>query len=175
MKSPLPAIALILLLFTRISMAGNVYQEPDAFINAAFNGKPPATQVLWLNTALKAQLEAILQHPYTGLRVRYWLEGKRTAWILDEIGKEKPITTGIIINNNRIEKVRVLVFRESRGWEVGHTFFTQQFDHAGLDKANELDRTIDNISGATMSVRAVTKLARIALLLNQQVITDGSP
>jgi hypothetical protein len=62
-----------------------------------------------------------------------------------------------------------LIFRESRGWEVRHAFFTDQFDQATLTRNTELDRTIDNISGATLSVRAVTKLSRIALLLDQAV------
>ena len=90
-------------------------------------------------------------------------------WVLDEIGKELPITTGIIVNNGAIERVRVLVFRESRGWEVRHDFFTNQFKGAGMTKDGRLDRQIDGISGATLSVRAVEKLARVALLLDPRV------
>ena len=74
-----------------------------------------------------------------------------------------------MINNGRIERVRVLIFRESRGWEIRHAFFTDQFDNASLYKDTQLDRHIDNISGATLSVRAVTKLARVALLLDKAV------
>ena len=123
-------------------------------------------------------MEEILGHKYKGLRIRYWINAKRTAWILDEIGKDKPITTGIVINNNKIERVKILAFRESRGWEVKHEFFTDQFKHASIDKentseANQLNRSIDNISGATLSVRAVSKLSRIALLLHQKIINDG--
>ena len=79
------------------------------------------------------------------------------------------ITAGVVINNSQIEQVKVLVFRESRGWEVRHDFFTNQFKQASLKDNNRLDKTIDNISGATLSVRAVRKLATIALLLDQQV------
>jgi len=111
----------------------------------------------------------MLGHDYKGLRIRYWKQDERTAWVLDEIGKDKPITTGFVIKNGRIERVRVLIFRESRGWEIRHAFFTDQFDKATLNKDRQLDRTIDNISGATLSVRAVTKLARVALLLDQAV------
>ena len=128
--------------------------------------------MIWPDSGLKAQIRDILGHEYTGLRIRYWKQDDRTAWILDEIGKEKPITTGIVVNQGRIERVRVLVFRESRGWEVRHAFFTDQFDNAALKTGSELDRTIDNISGATLSVRAVTRLARVALLLDQAVNTE---
>ena len=153
--------------------AGGVYQEPDAFINQVFDNAPPKPQVLWLNKELKAQIVDILDHKYKGLRVRYWQQDldnkRRTAWILDEIGKEKPITVGLVVNDQKIELVKVLVFRESRGWEVRHDFFTKQFEQAALKDNNRLDKNIDNISGATLSVRALTKLARIALLLDRQL------
>ena len=161
------AAILLLLLLSAHALAGGVYQEPDAFIAEVFADKPPKAAVIWPDTELKAQIKDILGHDYKGLRIRYWKQGKRTAWVLDEIGKDKPITTGFVINNGRIELVRVLIFRESRGWEIRHAFFTDQFDKASLNSDRQLDRTIDNISGATLSVRAVTKLARVALLLDQ--------
>jgi hypothetical protein len=166
MKHVLP---FIFLLYVSAINAGGVYQEPDAFIAEVFNNNAPKPGVIWLNKDIKAQLKDILGHNYKGLRVRYWQQDDRTAWILDEIGKDKPITTGIVVNQGRIERVRILVFRESRGWEVRHSFFTEQFDDARLNENRELDRGIDNISGATLSVRAVTRLARVALLLDQQV------
>ncbi len=159
----------LLLLFTTLANAGGVYMEPDVFIKQVFNGKPPKPQVIWLDKDLKTKVEKFLQHKYNGFRIRYWREGKRTAWILDEIGKDKPITTGIVVNDGSIEQIRVLVFRESRGWEVRHAFFTSQFDNAKLTREDELSTTIDNISGATLSVRALVKQAKIALLLHQYV------
>ena len=164
-----PVFILLLSLLSANAFAGGVYQEPDAFIAEVFAENPPKAEVIWPNNELKAQIKDVLGHDYKGLRIRYWKQDKTTAWILDEIGKDKPITTGFVINNGRIERVRVLIFRESRGWEIRHAFFTDQFDNAALYKDMELDRTIDNISGATLSVRAVTKLARVALLLDQAV------
>jgi hypothetical protein len=168
MKRILP---FVFLLYISTLNAGGVYQEPDAFIAEVFDNNAPKPGVIWLNKELKAQLKDILGHDYKGLRVRYWQQDDRTAWILDEIGKDKPITTGIVVSKGRIERVRILVFRESRGWEVRHSFFTEQFDDATLKENRELDRHIDNISGATLSVRAVTRLARVALLLDQQLDT----
>jgi hypothetical protein len=166
------AFILLLSLLPALAFAGGVYQEPDAFIAEVFADKPPEAEVIWLTTELKAQIKDILGHNYKGLRIRYWQQQHRTAWVLDETGKDKPITAGVVISNGRIERVRVLIFRESRGWEVRYPFFTDQFDHAALSKDRELDRTIDNISGATLSVHAVTKLARVALLLDKAVNTD---
>ena len=163
------AFILLLSLLPVPAFAGGVYQEPDDFIAEVFADSPPKAAVIWPDKELKARIKDILGHDYKGLRIRYWKQEQRTAWVLEEIGKDKPITTGFVINNGRIERVRVLIFRESRGWEVRYAFFTDQFDKAALNKDMELDRTIDNISGATLSVRAVTKLARVALLLDSAV------
>ena len=63
--------------------------------------------------------------------------------------------------------VRVLIYRESRGWEVKYPAFTDQFRGARLTSDGKLDQSIDGISGATLSVHALTRLARLALLLDQ--------
>lgn len=167
----------ILLLISPVVMvhAGGIYQEPDAFIKEVFADDAAEVKVIWPDADLQKKMTSILVHKYKGLRIRYWIHGERTAWILDEIGKEKPITTGIVINNDKIERVRILAFRESRGWEVKHAFFTKQFENNQLSENQKLDRSINNISGATLSVRAVTKLAQLALLLHQQVTNNGTP
>ncbi len=168
-------IALTLVFTSHAVVAGGVYQEPDAFIAEVFGDNIPKADVLWLNKDLKNTIANILDHTYKGLRVRYWQQDNKSAWILNEIGKDKPITTGIVIKDGKIERIRILIFRESRGWEVRHTFFTDQFVNAKLKDNTQLDQTIDNISGATLSVRAVKKLARIALLLDQTVNQQESP
>jgi hypothetical protein len=150
-------------------IAGGVYLTQEAFIATVFGDVVPKAAVLWPDDNLKQRMADILGHAYTSLRIRYWQRDNTSAWVLDEIGKEKPITTGIAVTDGKIERVRILEFRESRGWEVRHAFFTEQFDQAQLLPNLELDRHIDNISGATLSVRAVSKLARIALLLDRQV------
>lgn len=169
MQTSLSTLIALLLLFTGSAFAGGVYQEPDAFIRESFGENTPELKLLWPDDDLKQRMENILGHAYPGLRIRYWIRDARSAWILDEIGKDKPITTGIVISNNRIEKIRVLIFRESRGWEVRHSFFTEQFDNATLQQDTQLDRSIDNISGATLSVNALRKVARLALLLHNEV------
>ena len=155
------------------AQAERVYQQPDAFVAEAFAGRAPAPTALWLTGALKAEVRAILDHDYPALRLRYWGEAGRSVWVLDEIGKESPITVGIVIENDRIAHMRVLVFRESRGWEIESPAFIRQYLGATLkpaqpSKAPQLDRSIDGISGATLSVRALSKLSRLALLLHRQ-------
>ena len=169
------ARSMLLMLFAATVAAKGVYQEPDEFINEVFAGAPPAPGVLWLSKKLRGPVEQIMGHPLGMLRVRYWGDGQRSAWVLEEVGKEQPITTGIVIHEGAIERIKVLIFRESRGWEVRHDFFTDQFTHAALTDDYRLDREIDGISGATLSVRALTKLAQLALFFSKQVTTHVPP
>ena len=177
----LRSLVLALSLFAPLAGSGQiraedeVYQAPDAFIAESFGDKVPEPQILWLTKDLKESVKAILGHDYPALRIRYWAADGRTAWILDEIGKVKPITTGIVVNRGRIERLKVLVYRESHGWEVKHPFFTDQFREAGLNEKRALDRRIDGISGATLSVNALKKLAALALHLDQQTRTAKAP
>lgn len=168
-------LCVVLMLLAGHASARGVYQSPDAFLDEAFGAPRPAPQVLWLKSDIKAAAEEILGHRYPGLRIRYWGRDQRSAWILEEIGKEKPITVGLVVNQKGMELIRVLEFRESRGWEVRYPFFTEQFRGIGLTAERELDQPIDGISGATLSVRALKKLARLALYLHRQTEFSHDP
>jgi len=152
------------------ALAKGVYQTSEQFIAHAFKGDMPPAKVLWLVKQDKLQIEKIMQHKFNRLRLRYWQKNDETVWIIDEIGKEKPITVAVHINKNMIAELKVLTFRESRGDEVRHEFFTSQFRAAGINDNIMLNRHIDGITGATMSVRALTKVARLALWLHNKVL-----
>jgi len=154
------------LIISSVANARGIYQEPEQFLNETFNGNVPKPGVIWITSNIRPVVKRILGHKPSALRIRYWKQEGKIAWILEEIGKDKPITTGIVINKGKIERVKVLVFRESRGWEIRHHFFTRQFIDATLKPDHELDRSIDGISGATLSVRAIRKLSRLALYLS---------
>ncbi|VAW58026.1 FIG01059714: hypothetical protein [hydrothermal vent metagenome] len=151
--------------------AGGQYLEPAEFISQSFSKPTPKARALWLTREQRENIKKILAHDFRKLRLRYWRNDSKTAWILNETGKDKPITIGVIINSGKIERIKVLTFRESRGSEIRHDFFTRQFDQATLEDNLKLDRHIDGISGATLSVRAMTKISRIALYLDQQIVS----
>lgn len=174
MKPLLRTAAVLLVLVSAPAPAADVYLAPDTFLSEAFDGSVPKPSVLWIAGDTREAVEKILGHSAGALRVRYWSRGKRTVWILEEIGKTEPITTGIVVDNSAIARVNVLIYRESRGWEVRYPFFTDQFKGATLTAMNELDRHINGISGATLSVRALTRLARIALLLDSRANEAGT-
>jgi hypothetical protein len=161
-----PLLGLWLALSLVAPARAEVYLAPEEFVTQAFRGHPPAPSRLWLDAAQRGAVARILERDLGQLRVRYWHANDRTVWILDEIGKEQPITTGLVVDGHALADVRILEYRESRGWEVKYPAFTDQFRGLTLGPDGKLSGPIDGISGATLSVRAVTKLARLALLLD---------
>jgi hypothetical protein len=159
---------ILIVLQAGTTFADDAYQSQEEFLHEAFSDTTPDPGVIWLKGDVRDTSSEILGHPYPGLRIRYWGDGERTAWILEEVGKVKPITVGLVVNDEGLEKIRILAFRESRGWEVRYPFFTDQFTGVGLTDKHELDQAIDGISGATLSVRALKKLSRLALYLHSQ-------
>ncbi|GAB1099191.1 MAG: hypothetical protein Sw2LagPseu_07290 [Shewanella algae] len=176
MKTLIALLSLFLLPFTQTQAAQSVYQSPADFVTLALGNQSKGkgqdqakARVFWFSAEQRQVIEDILAHDFRPLRTRYWQQGDDTVWILEEIGKEAPITVGIQVRHGQIYRTKVLIYRESRGDEVRHDFFTDQFKSATLTKDKQLDKHIDGITGATLSVRALTKLARIALYLDRQL------
>lgn len=162
-------IALALLMVAPLAGTADPGSATQDFLARSFPDGVPAAQALWLTGERRQAVTRLLGHPPPSLRVRYWREGDRSAWVLEEIGKERPITTGIVVEHGEISALEILVYRESRGGEVQEPFFTKQFRGAGLDADKQLNQSIDSISGATLSVGAVKRLAREALYLAGQL------
>jgi hypothetical protein len=161
------ALAVVLGLCAVGLARGEIYQEPDAFIAEVFGSKP-SPKVLWLTREIQAEANAILGHPPTQLRLRYWSDARKSVWILEETGKEEPITAGFVVAGGRIDHVRVLAYRESRGGEIRRPSFLKQFHDTRLASGNRLDRDIDGIVGATLSVDAMERMARLALYFDRK-------
>lgn len=146
--------------------AASVYETQADFLTRAFGQSPPEPGLLWLSGERKSAVRQLLGHDYSALRLRYWCQNERSAWILDEIGKDLPITVGVVVERSYIKNLKVLTYRENRGGEVVVPAFTDQFDGARLQEDDSLSTTIDSISGATLSVQALTRLATMALYLH---------
>jgi hypothetical protein len=141
----------------------DVYLTPEQFIAEAAGAPAPKPDTLWLTKDVAAQAARILGHAPSQLRQRYWKSSGKTVWVLEEIGKEEPITAGFVVANGKILQARVLIYRESRGGEIRFPAFLKQYEGVALDTEQQLDRNIDGISGATLSVRAMGRMARLAL------------
>lgn len=139
-------------------------------------GEDAMAEVLWLDAELRAELKQYftlktLDEALPGARIRYWQAGDQRVWVLNQVGRDKPITMGFVIREKKIVSMKILAFRESRGWEVRYPRFTSQFQSLGVNKYLKLDAPIDNITGATLSVNAVKRSARLALYLDALVST----
>jgi hypothetical protein len=161
------ALGLAWLCGSRIFAMDTVFQSPTDFLGEYLPGCH--NSAFWLSADLKREIEQLIEHPYPGVRVRYCRQGDKTGWILDEIGKTEPITSGIVVDQGKVERVRVLVFRESRGSEVHRGAFVRQYESATLGEGNALDRPIDGITGATLSVHALSRQVKLALLLDRAI------
>ena len=161
----------IIAIFTSITTpyAKGVYQTEEAFLNEVFKGEIPASRNITVRSKLREPIEKILGHPFSGFRIKYWKDKTQTAWILEEIGKVEYITFGISIKNSEVLYANVLEFKESRGWEIRYPAFTDQYIGARLIKNNKLTKNIDGISGATLSLWAMTKIVKIALMLDEYI------
>jgi len=88
------------------------------------------------------------------------------AVIDNEIGKTEPITFITAISpKGTITAVEVLVYRESHGSEVREKVFVKQFAGKGSSAPLRVGQDIKNISGATLSARALAVGAKRAVAM----------
>ncbi|MCA9772642.1 MAG: FAD:protein FMN transferase, partial [Myxococcales bacterium] len=83
------------------------------------------------------------------------------AVIDNVIGKHQPITYMIVFAPDlRVRRIEVLAYRESYGWEVRRESFLKQFYGRDPDAELRFGAEIQNISGATISVRSMIRAVR---------------
>lgn len=167
-KTQLTVVLLLLatLLGTNVQ-AAQQYLTAEQFLTEIFSEDAPKQDVLWVTKDIAKQAEKILGHASNQLRQRYWKGGGKSVWIFDEIGKEEPITAGFVVSDGKIFQARILTYRESRGGEVRYPAFLMQYQGAELQSDYHLNHNIDGISGATLSVNAMNRMARLALYFDR--------
>ncbi len=98
--------------------------------------------------------------------------GKIDGWafIQNTIGKHKAMTYMVGVDpNGEVTNVEVLVYRESRGSEVGKKRFNYQYQGKTVEDPIRINRDIINISGATMSVRSMSAGVKRTLVLAHEL------
>ena len=145
-----------------LSMAG---EAPEQFVEAVL-GQLPAEQKIRLSGDLQQGVKEAYGGRYPGFSVSYWQQGNRRVWALKARGKHGFVHAGFVTQEGRIVQVRVLSSKEQRGRMIETPRFLDQFAGVGLKGGAALDKRIDGISGATYSVNAVKKMARVALYLD---------
>lgn len=98
------------------------------------------------------------------LRLRRGAEVLGFAQVRSVMGKEAPITCLIATDTAlALRDIDVLVYREAYGGEVAYEPWRKQFRGRTPADTFVVGRTIRGISGATISVHAVTALVRATL------------
>jgi Na+-translocating ferredoxin:NAD+ oxidoreductase RnfG subunit len=95
------------------------------------------------------------------------------AVITNEIGKFEFITFIVKVTPKmEIEKVGVMVYRESRGGEIARKRFQQQYHGKKKTDPFRINHDIINITGATMSVRAMNRGIRKVFLVLEHYLKN---
>jgi Na+-translocating ferredoxin:NAD+ oxidoreductase RnfG subunit len=100
-------------------------------------------------------------------------DGKPMGYMLIDhiIGKSFPITFMTVLNvDGTVRDVEIMVYREPRGWEVKYPSFMSQF--FGMNAGSDF-RNINSITGATLSVRAITKGVKKAVAAYKVLFLDA--
>jgi hypothetical protein len=92
------------------------------------------------------------------------------AVVVNEIGKHRPITFVVgVTPEGKVRGVEIMVYREPKGGEVRMKRFLRQYLGKTLEEPILTGRDITNITGATLSVRAVNRGTKKALALVEVV------
>lgn len=150
-----------------------VYQTLEAARAEAF---PEAARferrVLPVTAELKARAAERGARPFAADSAAVYIARDAAGQVLgysvtgNEIGKYRYITFHVAVDPDlSVRRVAVLVFRESRGAEVHRRRFLAQYGGKDATDPIGINRDIINITGATLSVRALNAGVRKALLL----------
>jgi electron transport complex protein RnfG len=146
----------------------------QALAKAFPSGEQVAERKVSLSDAQRRRVEKRL-----GWRLKEpWLivhEGRRDgasagyAVVAEEVGKHEPITFMLkAMPDLRVEWVEVMTYREPHGSEVRKRGFLRQFEGRGAGDRLRPGREIENITGATLSVKAMAAgVARVLCILEE--------
>ena len=164
-------IKLYIILFSILIFNNNAFTKQTGseldFLNKVFNNQIPKKERIIVKGEYKEKIKSIMGNKYKKRMFSYWRNNTEQVWILNSIGKYKPITAAFITDNCKVKSSHVLVYREQHGYEIKYPAFLLQFKETEMDKTLKLNTKIDNISGATLSVNSMKRMARTALLLSK--------
>lgn len=160
-------VFIILFLFYPSVSAGEVYLTKKEVLKRAF---PNADEIIkerfWLDDEQRTKIGKLSNQKVEDKRLVFYA-GKKAEkiigyMIIDHfIGKTLPITYMVVLNiDGTVRDVAIMIYRESRGMEVRYKFFLKQFFGK---KAVSAFNDINAVTGATISVRSITKGVRKAV------------
>ena len=165
MKNIIKTLLLVLAILSTSAFSEEIVDK-NRFLMSGLDVKElPGHSYIIINENIQDNIKKILNDTYHLPIIKYWKAGNKVGFILETIGKHEFITTGYIVENNKIIDVKVLVYRENYGYEIKHDYFLDQIRGNSVKKNGKLVKSIANISGATLSVKAMRKLSKLSLYL----------
>ena len=126
---------------------------------------------LKLDSELKVLVQNKVKQRFYRDELYYWNISNNDTTIayalMDNVlGKSMPITFLVILNNEgNILASEVIKYREAYGSEVGNKNWLAQFTHFNDTTDFKVEKNIDGISGATISVNSLSKgIQKMAVL-----------
>jgi len=128
-----------------------------------------------LETALAGEPMSVWESKYVFFDVWHGNAHLGRAFLVEEIGKHRPITFVVgVRDDDKVQDVAVVAYREAYGGEIRHRRFLVQYHDRTATDALKPYQDITNIAGATLSVEAAGRAVKKALAL-ARVLPDATP
>jgi len=163
MRPDTPLRATLAVLALTFGAAAQIFLTEDQALALAF---PRAEKIeKHIATLSREQQQQVAE--MTGLEkpsriFRMWV-GRRSEEVLgyavldDVRGKARPIDFMLVADANLVvQRVEILAYRETHGWQIRKDGWRQQFVGKGAASTLRVGRDIRNIAGATISCRSLT-------------------
>ncbi|GMT50149.1 MAG: FMN-binding protein [bacterium] len=169
---------ILVLLISQLAFS-RVYLNKDQALKIAFPKAPSVKRkVVWFEDADIPKIEKLARQKLGLKRIVLYIGKKKDkitgyAIIDNVIGKKEYITYMLVISpKGKIKGVEILAFRESQGSEITNRGWRGQFKEKDIQDPIRLRQDITNISGATLSCRAITKGVRKLLAIFEIAIKN---
>ena len=157
-------------------MAGPIKENSEKHIFSQFSQDINISMhTLKLNKKNKQTIQNQAQQIFYKDELYYWKISQNDTTIayafLDNVkGKSMPITFMVILNKEgTIKNTNVIKYREPYGGEVSNNRWLEQFNEKNEKSNYNVGKTIDGITGATISVNSLSKGIKKIVLLYSQV------
>ncbi len=163
---------LLAVIFSQFLFAGEIRNKTETAIHE-YAGKDVslAFQKLSLGPIIKKKIEQQAGQQFFKDHVYVWkisdTDSLKGYAVLDNVyGKSMPITFLVILNDKgEIKKTLVIKYREAYGGQISSTKWLRQFNSKDKNSNYNIGKDIDGISGATISVNALSKGIKKLVLL----------
>ena len=164
---------LIFLTFVGISsLYGRIREDVEQILLAQFGDSTIIKhEEIKIPLSIKKEIQSIAKQKFFRDELNVWTINtadtiSHYAVIDNSLGKSMPITFLVVFaTNGKIRYTQIVKYREPYGGEISSLNWTSQFMGMSNESEFKMGKTIDGISGATISTHSVTKgIHKLSLL-----------